>query len=72
MNVTHHDLGDMNKHRYVIAAQSPAIRQRLRQVQAVPIVHVKRSVMVLEPISETTEQAKSEVSRPIISNQDIY
>ena len=71
MNDIYHDIGDRNKHRYVIAAQSPVIRQRLRQVPAVPIVHVKRSVMVLEPISETTEQAKSEVSHPIILNQDI-
>lgn len=53
--------GDRNKHRYVVAAQSQVIRQRLRQVPSVPLVHVKRSVMVLEPISDVTQRAKADV-----------
>ena len=55
-------LGPTNKHRYVLAAQSPSLRQFARQVPGTPIVHVKRSVMVLEPASEATEKAKSTVS----------
>jgi len=54
-------VGDRNKHRYVVAAQSQVIRQRLRQVPSVPLVHVKRSVMVLEPISTATERAKADL-----------
>ncbi|KAF8898549.1 Fcf1-domain-containing protein [Infundibulicybe gibba] len=50
---------DSNKHRYVIATQSQDLRVRLRSVPAVPIVHVNRSVMVLEPPSNITIQTKT-------------
>ncbi|KAH8113973.1 PIN domain-like protein [Phellopilus nigrolimitatus] len=52
-------VGASNTHRYVLAAQSPSLRQHVRQVPGTPIVHVKRSVMVLEPASEASEKAKS-------------
>ncbi|OCB88574.1 PIN domain-like protein [Sanghuangporus baumii] len=48
-----------NKHRYVLSAQSSSIRQYARQVPGVPLVHIKRSVIVLEPASEATERVKS-------------
>jgi len=51
-------VGDTNKHRYVIATQSNPLRVRLRAIPGVPIVHVNRSVMVLEPASDTTLQSK--------------
>jgi U3 small nucleolar RNA-associated protein 23 len=54
-------LGDENKHRYVIATQSQSLRNHLRTIPAVPIVHIKKSVMILEPPSGTTLDIKAEV-----------
>lgn len=54
--------GETNKHRYVVATQSQELRQKLRAIPAVPIVHVNRSVMILEPPSGTTLRAKALVS----------
>ncbi|KAJ7071304.1 Fcf1-domain-containing protein [Mycena amicta] len=51
-------VGDSNKHRYVIATQSQPLRARLRTIPAVPIVHVNRSVMILEPPSDATIASK--------------
>ena len=54
--------GESNKHRYVVASQSPELRQVLRRVPGVPLVHVKRSVVILEPPSDATTTAKEAVS----------
>ncbi|KDR85169.1 hypothetical protein GALMADRAFT_83644 [Galerina marginata CBS 339.88] len=51
-------VGDKNKHRYVIATQSHPLRVKLRSIPATPIVHINRSVMVLEPPSDITLRAK--------------
>jgi U3 small nucleolar RNA-associated protein 23 len=51
-------VGETNKHRYVIATQSHPLRVSLRAIPGVPIVHINRSVMVLEPPSEATLQFK--------------
>ncbi|KDQ17180.1 hypothetical protein BOTBODRAFT_172254 [Botryobasidium botryosum FD-172 SS1] len=53
-------VGPTNKHRYVIATQSSELRTKLRDVPAVPVIHVNRSVMVLEPPSHTTLKAKAD------------
>jgi hypothetical protein len=54
--------GTNNKHRYVVATQSHPLRVRLRSIPAAPIVHINRSVMVLEPPSDATLNAKRAVS----------
>ncbi|KAF7339900.1 rRNA-processing protein utp23 [Mycena venus] len=51
-------VGETNKHRYVVATQSQPLRVKLRSIPAVPIVHVNRSVMVLEPPSDATIRTK--------------
>ena len=51
--------GETNKHRYVLATQSQELRQKLRTIPAVPIVHINRSVMILEPPSDATLRAKT-------------
>jgi len=51
-------VGETNKHRYVITTQSHPLRVTLRAIPGVPIVHVNRSVMVLEPASDVTLQFK--------------
>ncbi|KAF8604599.1 hypothetical protein BDV93DRAFT_537684 [Ceratobasidium sp. AG-I] len=53
-------VGPTNKHRYVIASQSTDLRDKLRKIPAVPLVHINRSVMVLEPRSEATMKAKDQ------------
>lgn len=54
-------VGETNKHRYVIATQSQELRTKLRAIPAVPIVHINRSVMILEPPSKATLEAKESV-----------
>ncbi|THH04662.1 hypothetical protein EW145_g5357 [Phellinidium pouzarii] len=51
-------IGATNTHRYVLASQSITLRQYIRLVPGTPIVHVKRSVMVLEPASNASERVK--------------
>lgn len=51
-------VGDTNKHRYCVATQKPKLRARLRQVVAVPIIYISRSVMILEPMSSATKNAR--------------
>ncbi|KAF9056347.1 Fcf1-domain-containing protein [Panaeolus papilionaceus] len=51
-------IGDKNKHRYVVASQSQPLRAHLRSIPAVPLVHMNRAVMVLEPPSDITLRAK--------------
>ncbi|KIY45422.1 Fcf1-domain-containing protein, partial [Fistulina hepatica ATCC 64428] len=52
-------IGDANKHRYVVATQSQPLRVLLRGVPGVPIVHVNRSVTILEPPSDVTLRHKA-------------
>ncbi|CCA67429.1 related to UTP23-Essential nucleolar protein that is a component of the SSU (small subunit) processome involved in 40S ribosomal subunit biogenesis [Serendipita indica DSM 11827] len=56
-------VGDTNKHRYIIASQSQELRAELRKVQAVPLVHIKMSVMILEPPSDETIRVKAELTQ---------
>ena len=44
-----------NKHRYVVASQDVGVRKAMRAKTGVPLVYVKRSVMVMEPMSERSE-----------------
>ena len=57
----HISSGDKNKHRYVIATQSQPLRNHLRTIPAVPIIHIEKSVVILEPPSDTTLSIKAEV-----------
>ncbi|KLO06479.1 PIN domain-like protein [Schizopora paradoxa] len=54
-------VGETNKHRYVIASQSNPLRQKLRLIPAVPLVHINRSVTVLEPPSDATLKQKERI-----------
>ncbi|KAG8739995.1 hypothetical protein FRC10_004874 [Ceratobasidium sp. 414] len=44
---------------------STDLRSELRKIPAVPVVHVNRSVMVLEPCSEATMKAKNQASSDV-------
>ncbi|KAF2234492.1 hypothetical protein EV356DRAFT_152392 [Viridothelium virens] len=41
-----------NRHRYVVATQDGEARRRLREIPGVPLLYVKRSVLVMEPMSQ--------------------
>ncbi|KAI4249843.1 MAG: hypothetical protein LQ352_005535 [Teloschistes flavicans] len=43
-----------NRHRYVIATQEEEVRRFCRGVRGVPLVYVKRSVMILEPMAKAS------------------
>ncbi|KAG6035273.1 hypothetical protein E4U41_006153 [Claviceps citrina] len=52
------DTGE-NKHRYVVASQSQELRRMLRGVKGVPLIYIKRSVMILEPMSDESVQLRA-------------
>lgn len=47
-----------NKHRYVVASQSQEVRRMLRGVRAVPLIYIKRSVMILEPMADDSAEVR--------------
>lgn len=48
------DIDGKNKHRYIVATQDIETRRKLRRTPGVPLVHVSRSVMIMEPISDAS------------------
>ncbi|UNI14728.1 hypothetical protein JDV02_001329 [Purpureocillium takamizusanense] len=48
-----------NKHRYVVASQSQEVRRLLRTVRGVPLIYIKRSVMILEPMSDESAATRA-------------
>ena len=47
-----------NKNRYVVASQDEDVRRYCRSVKGVPLVFVKRSVMVMEPMAACSINAR--------------
>jgi U3 small nucleolar RNA-associated protein 23 len=54
-----------NKNRYVVASQLSQVRSHMRGILGVPLVYVKKSVMIMEPMAEKTtdERLKEERSK---------
>ncbi|KAL8949931.1 MAG: hypothetical protein Q9222_003998 [Ikaeria aurantiellina] len=52
-----------NRNRYVVASQEEEVRRFCRGIKGVPLVYVKRSVMVLEPMAERTLGVKNGMER---------
>ncbi|CAL8575244.1 hypothetical protein XPA_001179 [Xanthoria parietina] len=52
-----------NRNRYVVASQEEEVRRFCRGVRGVPLIYVKRSVMVLEPMAERTVGVKEGMER---------
>ncbi|KAK5172314.1 uncharacterized protein LTR77_003952 [Saxophila tyrrhenica] len=52
-----------NRHRYVVASQEQEVRVKMRGIVGVPLVYLKRSVMILEPMAGVTEQARDKEER---------
>ncbi|KAL8967614.1 MAG: hypothetical protein Q9197_005340 [Variospora fuerteventurae] len=53
----------INRNRYVVASQEEEVRRFCRGVRGVPLVYVKRSVMIMEPMAETTIGVKEGMER---------
>ncbi|KAK5628264.1 hypothetical protein RRF57_003979 [Xylaria bambusicola] len=50
----------VNKHRYVCAINDEEVRSSLRNgIQVVPLLYIRRSVLIMEPASSTTVKARS-------------
>ncbi|KHO00098.1 rRNA-processing protein UTP23 [Metarhizium album ARSEF 1941] len=56
------DTGE-NKHRYVVASQNVDLRRMLRGVRGVPLIYIKRSVMILEPMSDESVRLRAREER---------
>ncbi|KAI9758793.1 MAG: hypothetical protein M4579_002807 [Chaenotheca gracillima] len=52
-----------NKHRYVVASQSPEVRASMRNIPGVPLVYLRRSVMIMEPMGSATERKRESGER---------
>ncbi|ORX65604.1 hypothetical protein DL89DRAFT_213765, partial [Linderina pennispora] len=53
-------MGKVNEHNYAVATQDIKLRNKLRNIPGVPIVHVKQRQVVLEPI---TQLSRDELKR---------
>ena len=53
----------MNKNCYVVASQDEDVRRFCRNVRGVPLVYVKRSVMVMEPMAEGSVGVRDGIER---------
>ena len=49
----------VNKHRYVCAVNDEGLRAALRQVPGVPLVFIRRSVVLMEPMAHATARVRS-------------
>lgn len=53
----------INKNRYVVASQDEDVRGYCRGIKGVPLVFVKRSVMVMEPMAANSVNAREGMER---------
>jgi len=53
----------MNKHKLIVASQDEKVRAHMRQIPGVPLVYINRSVMIMEPMAEATEDLKTREER---------
>ncbi|KAF4993525.1 hypothetical protein FDECE_13374 [Fusarium decemcellulare] len=54
---------NQNKHRYVVACQDQDVRRMLRGIRGVPLIYIKRSVMILEPMADESVQVRAREER---------
>lgn len=52
-----------NKHRYVVASQDDRVRHFMRTIPGVPLIYLKRSVMIMEPMAGATEKVREKEER---------
>ncbi|KAF1832953.1 hypothetical protein BDW02DRAFT_570545 [Decorospora gaudefroyi] len=47
-----------NKHRYVVASNDPSVRAQMRQIAGVPLIYISKSVVLMEPMADASEQVR--------------
>jgi len=52
-----------NKHRYIIASQDTDVRAYMRNIPGVPLIYINRSVMIMEPMAEATDDIRLKEER---------
>ncbi|KAK3335565.1 Fcf1-domain-containing protein [Cercophora scortea] len=52
-----------NKFRYIVATQDEELREKLRSVVPTPLMYVKRSVLILEPMSQSSAKVRQREER---------
>jgi U3 small nucleolar RNA-associated protein 23 len=52
-----------NKHRYILASQDEILRGEMRVIPGVPMVYIRRAVMIMEPPSPATLARKDVLER---------
>ena len=52
-----------NKNRYVLASQEEELRRFCRSLKGVPLIYIKRSVMVMEPMSEESIEVRESTEK---------
>ncbi|KAK3985923.1 rRNA-processing protein utp23, partial [Cladorrhinum sp. PSN332] len=52
-----------NKFRYIVATQDDHLREMLRSVVPTPLMYVKRSVLILEPMAESSQKVREKEER---------
>ena len=52
-----------NKNRYVVASQDEDVRRYCRGIKGVPLIFVKRSVMVMEPMAADSVNAREAIEK---------
>ena len=45
-----------NKHNYVVASQDVEVRRHMRQIPGVPLLYINRSVLIMEPMADATQE----------------
>ncbi|KAJ1719337.1 hypothetical protein LPJ53_005889 [Coemansia erecta] len=54
-------LNGENKNNYCIAVQSEELRSKLREIPGVPILHIRRTIVILETTSQATKDKREVV-----------
>ncbi|KAI9021537.1 Fcf1-domain-containing protein [Phycomyces nitens] len=50
-------IGPTNQHHYCVASQDKKLRAHLRSVPGVPLLHIKKNLVILEPMSNESKEA---------------
>lgn len=55
----------VNKFNYIVASQDDNVRAKMREIPGVPLIYIKRSIMILEPMAgaSTDRRAREERSK---------
>jgi U3 small nucleolar RNA-associated protein 23 len=57
------NVAGVNKHRYILATQDERLRGSMRMIPGVPMVYIRRAVMIMEPPSPASLEMRDVVER---------